>query len=1226
MSAFKGYRLASAQRGIVAVMLALLLATVVTVAGSRSAGADEVEGAGVDLRVLVLGDSDPFNGPHDQADAIMVQLEREGVPYTVVNPGDPGRPVLDEAFLVDNATGRGRFQAVVMQNQNPGLATEEVQALALYERLFGVRRVNAYVYPGTATGHAGPPADGGTLDGAELTVTDAGLAGPFTYLNGSLTVDDFDPAVQESYGYLVGPAEDLPDGETFTSLIDATHNGLTGSLMGVYSHGYREELYITANYNQYQQWFNELAHGIVTWMTRGINLGHHRNYFSLHVDDIFVESARWNVDGNCTPGDVVDYCGDPSDNAVRMTVDDVSRLVSWQNEHDFTFDMYYNAQGSDQAIAENGSDPLTDAFLAVKDQFFWSNHTYSHPFLGCIQVQPTEVGQTWRCGTEADLEAENVPFENPEYIADGDYEVSDGILWFSQDAIEEEIGRNVTWGLDHNLPNFDPFALVTGEHSGLLTTPQQPVDNPYFSLALASQGITLTASDASRERDPRPVGSSGAVTVPRYPMNIFYNVATYREEVDEYNWIYTTRANGGSGICEDNPLTSTCITPLPNANDTEAEASFLNYIVPIEVRNAYRPIVTNDPRPFYSHQGNLAEDGLILTVVEEILEQYRASYDTAKSPLITTEMRRAAVAMNRQDAWEDAQDDVVAYIDGSGVHVSSPSGALVPLTVPAGTTVNGPELSSYDGALSGWFTSSAADTVVAVPAEPFGGYVGHDVPAAPTDVVATPRSEKVTVTWSAPATTGNSPITGYGLEYSTDGGGSWTSVFAPEAGNLETSHLVTGLTNGTSYVFRVVAVNALGASAWSASSAAATPQRMVPTKVTGATAFDVTETSARVSWEAPDNGGSTIIMYQVRRSSDGGSTWLPGYAWVMGQPAPTALTVTGLTPGTEYVFQVVARNSLGWSPGWSASSEPVSTIAVEPPSAPLSVVATARSEKATVTWDAPATEGTSPLTGYGIEYSSDGGSSWTSVLAPSAGVLTTSHTVTGLTNGTSYMFRVVAVSAVGPSEWSAPSAAVTPQRMVPTKVTGATTSNVTATSVRVSWEAPDNGGSTIIMYQVRRSNDGGTTWLPGYAWVMGQPAPTSLTVSGLTPGTEYVFQVVARNAMGWSPGWSASSAPVTTVLPLAPMALSRNAPLAAEAPSEQPADTSTLVEEPAPSAASSATAPTQTGPGSSSTSGSVSGGSSTVTPPAAPTTRLTLPTGWASLIATVRTPVRLGGR
>jgi hypothetical protein len=35
-----------------------------------------------------------------------------------------------------------------------------------------------------------------------------------------------------------------------------------------------------------------IAHGIITWMTRGIRLGFDRNYFSAHIDDVFLEDLR----------------------------------------------------------------------------------------------------------------------------------------------------------------------------------------------------------------------------------------------------------------------------------------------------------------------------------------------------------------------------------------------------------------------------------------------------------------------------------------------------------------------------------------------------------------------------------------------------------------------------------------------------------------------------------------------------------------------------------------------------------------------------------------------------------------------------------------------------------------------------------------------------------------------------------------------------------------------
>ena len=238
----------------------------------------------------------------------------------------------------------------------------------------------------------------------------------------------------------------------------------------------------------------------------------------------------------------------------------------------------------------------------------------------------------------------------------------------SQAEIDSQIQQNQAWAAAHHLTNFDPTQLVTGEHSGLKTLPQQPDDSPFLAGAFADSGIAYTASDASRESASRLVGST--TTVPRHPMNIFYNAGTYADEVSEYNWIYTSAANGGSGICTANPATSTCITPLPDATPAEAQASFDGYIKPIEIRNALKFVLTNDPRPFYAHQSNLAEDKILYPVVQGVLDQYKAVYDTAKTPLVHLDLKGQGQALTQMEHWTTAQSGVTAYVDLSGVHVS----------------------------------------------------------------------------------------------------------------------------------------------------------------------------------------------------------------------------------------------------------------------------------------------------------------------------------------------------------------------------------------------------------------------------------------------------------------------------------------------------------------------------------------------------------------------------
>jgi hypothetical protein len=74
-------------------------------------------------------------------------------------------------------------------------------------------------------------------------------------------------------------------------------------------------------------------------------------------------------------------------------------------------------------------------------------------------------------------------------------------------------------------------------------------------------------------------------------------------------------------------------------------------------------------------------------------------------------------------------------------------------------------------------------------------------PGAPTNIVATAGAAQVTLTWSAPSFTGTSPITSYRI----------TSVpLSSTVVTANTTATITGLTNGTSYIFSVVATNSIG--------------------------------------------------------------------------------------------------------------------------------------------------------------------------------------------------------------------------------------------------------------------------------------------------------------------------------------------------------------------------------------------------------------------------------
>jgi len=275
----------------------------------------------------------------------------------------------------------------------------------------------------------------------------------------------------------------------------------------------------------------------------------------------------------------------------------------------------------------------------------------------------------------------------------------------------------------------------------------------------------------------------------------------------------------------------------------------------------------------------------------------------------------------------------------------------------------------------------------------------------PTNVTATPGNGQATVSWSAPTSDGGSPITGYDVtRYTTGQAAVTTSV-----GDV-TQTTVDGLTNGTTYTFRVAARNAAGTGGQSTDSNPVTPSTVpdAPTSVSATAGAG----QATVNWSAPvSDGGSPITQYAVTRYTAGA----PPVTTTVG-PTTQAI-IGGLTNGTTYTFRVAAKNIAGTG-AQSTESNAVTPKTV--PAAPTNVTATVAAEQATVSWVASASDGGSAITGYDVTRYVGGLPYGTS----SVGVVTQT-TVTGLTNGTTYTFRVAAKNAAGTGPKSADSNPVT---------------------------------------------------------------------------------------------------------------------------------------------------------------------------------------------------------
>ena len=393
-----------------------------------------------------------------------------------------------------------------------------------------------------------------------------------------------------------------------------------------------------------------------------------------------------------------------------------------------------------------------------------------------------------------------------------------------------------------------------------------------------------------------------------------------------------------------------------------------------------------------------------------------------------------------------------------------------------------------------------------------------DVPSAPTGVAGTPGDGQVSLAWTAPANAFG--VTDYVIQYKTTAAATWSTFADGPSATLAAT--VTGLTNGTAYVFRVAAVNAAGTGDFSAESAPVTPSApaSAPTNLTPTFG----DGSVGLAWTAPgSDGGTPITDYVVEYRTDViGSSWM---TFADGVGTGLTATVTGLTNGTAYRFRVAAVNGVGTGTYSSEVTETPRAV----PSAPTGLAGVAGNSQVMLSWTAAVANG-SAVTDYVIEYKTTAAATWSTF---TDGVSTAiAATVTGLTNGTDYLFRVSAVNLVGTGASSSQAGPYTPA--MPASAPTGLTPTFGDGSVTLAWTAPaSNGGAAIVDYAVEYKTVAAATWS---AFTDGTSTATSATVTGLTNGTAYLFRVAAVNSVG-SGAYSNEVTETPRAVPSAPTGL-----------------------------------------------------------------------------------------
>ena len=357
-------------------------------------------------------------------------------------------------------------------------------------------------------------------------------------------------------------------------------------------------------------------------------------------------------------------------------------------------------------------------------------------------------------------------------------------------------------------------------------------------------------------------------------------------------------------------------------------------------------------------------------------------------------------------------------------------------------------------------------------------------PSAPTAFTAVRGDASAALTWTAP------PEGDVGRYEVIDENGALVASFAAPA----TSGTATAMTNGRAYRLRLVAVDTHGNHSAPTGAVAVTPLAP-PLPLTGL-AVATKGASANLTWDAPARAGDHADAVQVQ-------------VWRAGSPDQLLATVPasqrayqwkGYVPGASEAFYVVALDA---DPRPSPPSAVVVTV-LEPPQA---VAATVESGRTRITWEAVVGAST-----YRVEQVDAQGR-----VTQVGTVSDTFYDVTGLSDGTTYTFQVLALDA---RRRSAPSAqvAVTPLGL-PAAVRGLRAERSGPDAV-LSWTAPATPPTDVAATaQVRLYRVGSPDVLVGAV----AAGTTTYAVPGAADATPPPsFYLVALDAHGRTSAPSAS--------------------------------------------------------------------------------------------------------